>query len=114
MEYQKIINLLDYTPDQPSKFRTINWVKINNDSHGMWNTNIQIRFKLTMLKSSLYVYSDAYILVKGTKTGATQQARQVDRNNKQATFKICAPFTEYITAKTHLVGNASKCCNTDV
>ena len=45
MEYQKMINLLDYTPDQPSKFRTINWVEINNDSHGTWNTNIQIRFK---------------------------------------------------------------------
>ena len=26
MGYQKIINLLDNTPNQPSKFRTKNWV----------------------------------------------------------------------------------------
>ena len=27
MEYQKIINLLDNTPNQPSNFKTKNWVK---------------------------------------------------------------------------------------
>ena len=32
MEYQKIISLLGNTPDQPSKFRTKNLVKINDDS----------------------------------------------------------------------------------
>ena len=31
MEYQKIINLLDNTSNQPSKFRTKNWVKINHE-----------------------------------------------------------------------------------
>ena len=30
MEYQKIINLLDDTVNQPSKFRTRNWVEIND------------------------------------------------------------------------------------
>ena len=30
MEYQKIRNLLDDKPNQPSKFRTRNWVRINN------------------------------------------------------------------------------------
>ena len=29
MEYQKIINLLDNTPNQPTKFRTNNWAQIN-------------------------------------------------------------------------------------
>ena len=29
MEYQKIMNLLDNTPNQPFKFRTKNWVEIN-------------------------------------------------------------------------------------
>ena len=28
MEYQKIINLLDNTTNQSSKFRTRNWIKI--------------------------------------------------------------------------------------
>ena len=32
MEYQKIINLLEKTPNQPSKFRAKNWAEINDDS----------------------------------------------------------------------------------
>ena len=32
MGYQKIIYLLDNTPNQPLKFRTKNWVEINYDS----------------------------------------------------------------------------------
>ena len=32
MAYQKIINLLDDTTNQPSKFRTRNWVEINDES----------------------------------------------------------------------------------
>ena len=66
MEYQKIINLLDNTPNQPSKFRTKNWVEINDDARGTYNTNSQIKFKTSMLKSSLCDYSDADILVSGT------------------------------------------------
>ena len=70
MECQKIKNLLDNTPDQPSKFRTKTWVKINDDSCGTYNINSQIKFKTTILKPSLCDYSDAYILVKGTVTVA--------------------------------------------
>ena len=64
MESQKIINLLDNTPNQPFKFTTKNWVEINDNSRGTYNTNIQVKFKTLILKSSLYDYSDAYILVK--------------------------------------------------
>ena len=53
MEYQKIINLLDNTLNQISKFRTKNWVEINDKSKGTYNTNTQIKFKTSMLKSSL-------------------------------------------------------------
>ena len=48
MEYQKIINLLDNTPNQPSKFRTKNWIEINVDSCETYNTNSQIKFKTSM------------------------------------------------------------------
>ena len=65
MEYQKIANLLDSSPNKPSKFRTRNWVEINDDIRGAYSPNKQIRFKTTMLRSSLCDYSDAYILVKG-------------------------------------------------
>ena len=42
MEYQKIKHLLDNTSNQPSKFRTKNWVEIIDDARGMYNTNSQI------------------------------------------------------------------------
>ena len=58
MEYQKMVNLLDNMQDHPSKFRIKNWVEINNDSRGPHNTNSQIKFKTSMLKLSLYDYSD--------------------------------------------------------
>ena len=54
-----------------------------------------------MLKSISSVYSDAYIFAKGTITvvgaGATAAARQIGRNNRQATFKHCTPQTDCIT-----------------
>ena len=39
MEHQKIINLFDNTSNQPSKFRTNNWVEINDESRGTYNVN---------------------------------------------------------------------------
>ena len=71
-----------------------NWVEINNESRGTYNTNSQIKFKTTMLKSSLSDYSDAYILVKGTITVNNTVAEDADAydTNKKAIFKNCAPF----------------------
>ena len=59
MEYQKIVNFTNNTPKQLSKFRTKNLVEINNESRETYNVNGQIKFKTTMLKSSLCDYSDA-------------------------------------------------------
>ena len=54
-----------------------------------------------MLKSSLFDYSDAYILVTGTITingaGADAAARQADERDKGVAFKNCAPFTNCIS-----------------
>ena len=90
MEYQKITNLLDNTQNQPSKFRTKNCVEINDDSGGAYNTS-QIKFKTSMLKSSLRDYSDACILLKRTITnvgaGENTADRPADRINKQVVFK---------------------------
>ena len=68
MEYQKIANLLNDESNKPSKFRTRNWVEINDDIRGAYSPNKQIRFKTAMLRSSLCDYSDAYILVRGNIT----------------------------------------------
>ena len=87
--------------NQPSKFRTKNWVEINDESRGTYNTNSQIKFKTTMLKPSLCDYSDAYMLVKEkiTTTGAGDDvaARQANERDKGVAFRNCAPFTNYIS-----------------
>ena len=101
MEYQKIANLIDDTSNQPSKCRTKIWVEINDESRGAYNVNSQIKFKTTMLKSSLCDYSDAYILVKGkitiTGAGADAAARQADERDKGVALKNCAPFVNCIS-----------------
>ena len=100
MEYQKIANLLESTSDNLSKFRTRNWVEVNDESRGNYANN-DIRFKTTMLRSNLCDYADSYILVNGTITitgaGDDAAARQIDERNKGVTFKNCAPFTKYIS-----------------
>ena len=60
--------MIDDASNQSSKFRTKNWVEINDESRGTDNVNSQIKFKTSMLKSSLCDYSDAYILVMETIT----------------------------------------------
>ena len=100
MEYQNIANLIDdNTINQPSKFRTRNWIEINDESRGAYNVNSQIKFKTTMLKSSLSDYSDAYILFKGTITVNTTavQGAAANNTNKKVIFKNCAPFTNCIS-----------------
>ena len=101
MEYQKIANLLDNASNQPSKFRTKNWVEINDESRGGYTTGSDIEFKTTMLRSSVCNYADACILVKGTITitgaGDDAAARRADERNKGVIFKSCAPFTKCIS-----------------
>ena len=90
MEYQKIANLIDYASSQPSKFKRKNWVEKNDESRGTYNVNSQIKFKTTMLKSSLCDYSDAYILAKGSIIVNNTAAADVDANNtnKKVNLKI--------------------------
>ena len=95
MEYQKIANLIDDISNQPSKFRTKDWFEINYESRGAYNVNSQIKFKTTMLKSSLYDYSDTYILVKGTinVNNTAAAGASVNHDDKKVIFKNCATFT---------------------
>ena len=100
MEYQKIANFLDSASNQPSKFRTTNWVEINDESRGAYTSN-DIKFKTTMLRSNLCDYADEYILVKGTITitgdGNDDAEKRLDEINKGIMFKNCAPFTKCIS-----------------
>ena len=99
MECQKTANLIDGASNQPSKFRTKNWVEINDESRRTYNINSQIKFKTTVLKFCLCEYSDAYISVKGTITVNNTAGADADANNtnKKVIFKNCAPFTTCIS-----------------
>ena len=98
MEHQKTENLLDDLSNKVSKFRTKNWVEVNDESKGTYDVGSEIKFKTTMLKSSLCDYSDAYIHVRGTITVNNTAAADADANNtnKKVIFKNCAPFTNCI------------------
>ena len=78
------MNLLDNTPNWPSKFRK-KWVLLNDDSRVTYKTNSQIKHKTSILKSSLCDNIDAYILVNWTITVAgarvADAARIPGRNN---------------------------------
>ena len=50
MEYQKIINLLDNTTNQPSKFRTRNWVEINYESQEKYDSSSNDKVRLMQLQ----------------------------------------------------------------
>ena len=99
MEYQKIADL-ESTSDNPSKFRTRNWVEITDESRENY-ANSDIRFKTTMLRSNLRDYADSYIIVKGTMIitgeGDNAAAERADEKDKGITFKNCAPFTKCIS-----------------
>ena len=99
MEYQKITNLLKDESNKPSKFRTSNWVEINDEARGTYSHNKQIKFKRSLLRSGLYDYSDAYIHVKGniTVNNTAADGAAANNTNKKVIFKNCAPFTSCIS-----------------
>ena len=89
MEYKKIRNLLDNTTNQPSKFRTRNWVKINDELPEKYDSSC-IKFKTLMIRLYLCDYSDAYMLVSRTLTineaGEDDIAKRIDERNKRVIF----------------------------
>ena len=90
--------MLNDASNKPSKFRTRNWVEINDDIRGAYSPNKQIRFKTAMLRSSLCDYSDAYILVKENITVNNTGIDAAPTNrNKKVLFKNCAPFTNCLS-----------------
>ena len=71
MDYQKIADLFDTTSDNVPKFITKKWVEVHDQSgsaEGRYKLSKQIKFKISMLRSDLCDFSDAYIVVKGTFT----------------------------------------------
>ena len=92
MEYQKITNLLCNIPDKIHRFIIKKWIEDHDQSGGTYNTNKQIRFKTSVLRSDLCNYSDDYIVVKGKITVANN-----DAYDKKLPLKNNVPFTSCIS-----------------
>ena len=87
METQKIINLLNDSSNEESKFATKKWYVIDSETtKGKYKQGDTIKFETETIKSSLCDYSDAFILVTGNITVAAN-------NDTDVAFKNCAPFS---------------------
>ena len=86
METQKIINLLNDSSNEESKFATKKWYVIDSQTtKGKYKQGDTIKFETETIKSSLCDYSDAFILVTGNITVNAD-------NNTDVAFKNYAPF----------------------
>ena len=95
MEINKLVNLLNATDNETSKFATRKWYVINdqnNTEYGDRNeNNSSIKFETKVIKSNIFDYSDTYILVTG-------DVKIVDVGaNTNVAFKNCARFTRCVT-----------------
>ena len=99
MECQKLINLVDNKSNQLSKFKKKNWAEINDDANGTYNTSSQIKFKTSVLKSSLCDYSNAHILVSRTKTVPNTGTEAVPNNLKNKIVKNYVQSTDSIISE---------------
>ena len=68
MEIQKILNLLNGSDNQNSKFATKKWYVIDGDSKRNYSKDHPIKCFTKSFESSLCDYSDAYLLVTGNIT----------------------------------------------
>ena len=95
METRKIVNLLNDSDNESSKFATRKCYIINDQNNGQYGRGNEndstIKFETKVIKPNLCDYSDAYILVTG---GIKVAAAAVNTN---VAFKNCAPFTRYVT-----------------
>ena len=98
METQKIVNLLNGSDNENSKFATKKWYIIDSESNGNYSHHNPIKFLTKSIESSLCDYSDAYILVTGNITVTriisgypVQRKKPIDAAT-QVIFKNCAPF----------------------
>ena len=86
METQKIVNLLNGSDNDNSKFATKKWYIIDSESNGNYSQNDEIKFLTRSIESSLCDYSDVYILVTGDITATPNNTAT------QVVFRNYAPF----------------------
>ena len=99
MKTQKIINLLNDSINEESKFATKKWYVIDSHTKSKHKQGDTIKFETETIKSSLCDYSDAFILVTGNITVNAA-------NDTDVAFKNCAPFSTYKTVINVFVDRA--------
>ena len=88
METQKIVNLLNGSNNENSKFATKKWYVIDSESKGNYSHKNPIKFLTSLLESNLCDYSDAYILVTRNIAATPNNAAT------QVVFKDCPQFED--------------------
>ena len=96
METQKIVNLLNGSDNENSKFATKKWYIIDSESNGNYSHHNPIKFLTKSIESSLCDYFDVYILVTRNINGTG------GNNNTKVASKNCAPFKK---CSTEIDGN---------
>ena len=95
MKTQEILNSLNDSENESSKFATRKWYIINDQNNGQYGRGNEndstIKFETKVIKPNLCDYSDAYILVTGDIKVPDVAA------NTNVAFKNCAPFTRCVT-----------------
>ena len=89
METQKIVNLLNGSDNENSKFATKKWYVIDSESKGNYSDENEIKFLTSSLESNVCDYSDVYILVTGNITVTGGNAITKVAFKKSVTFKNC-------------------------
>ena len=91
IETQKIINLLNDSSSEESKFATKKWYVIDSQTtKDKYKKGDTIKFEAETIKSTLSDFSDAFILVTGNITVTAN-------NNTDVAFNNCVRFS---TCKT--------------
>ena len=106
MEYQKITSLLGTISDNAPRFNTKKLIEVHDqkgNAKDRYTLSKQIRFKTSMLRSDLCVFSDMFIVFKGTIT-VTNPGNNV--YNKKLAFKNCCAvktFKQYLQNTRHAI-----------
>ena len=103
MKTQKIVNLLNGSDNENTKFATKKGCVIDSGSKGKYSHHNPIKFLTKSIESSLCDYSDAYILVTGNVTvtrtiaGNPVQRKKPLNAATQVVFKVFALFEKCST-----------------
>ena len=93
MGYNKITNLWgELDKDGISKFTTVKWIEIFDQSNGTYNPNKDIRFKTPQIRDDLCDFNDAYIVVTGKVNAVIADVPPIVSYSRKLSSKNSAPF----------------------